>query len=199
MFFRTWDASPPIITLRLLGELNITGNQRGFGRLGLDFWPVLKDAKGKRTGVLVARYPESSHHQVDVFLRALLPPGPDGALATGKLENLREGLQEAEARIFIESALTDDAKRARLGHDLAGRAQTTLDDRTKFTLPFLEEQQIIGFQRTPYIQLNGAEYGFGYSGARAILFYQWYAATRWQERSEKLYSVAAELAEALRK
>jgi len=199
MFFRTWDASPPIITIRLLGEINVTGYQRGFGRMGLDFWPVLKDARGRRTGELAARYPESSHHQVDVFLRALLPPGPDGALATGKLENLREGLQEAEARIFIESALTDEAKRARLGDELTRRAQITLDDRTKFTFPFLEESQIIGFQKTPFIQLNGAEYGFGYTGARAILFYQWYATTRWQERSEKLYGLAAEVAEALKK
>ena len=197
MFLRTTDAGLPPVTARLLFEMNVTGYQRGIGRMGLDFWPVLPDAKGRRVGDLVSRYPQSSHLQVDAFLRALLPPGPEGALPTGRMEIIREGLQETEARIAVESALVDPATRARLGEELARRAQTVLDARTRATLPFLEEQQIAGFQRTPVIQLNGAEYGFSYHGGRAILFYQWYQASGWQDRSRELFDLASDVVAAL--
>jgi len=41
------------------------------------------------------------------------------------------GVQEAEARIFIEKALDDPAKRAKLGDELAKRAQELLDERVR--------------------------------------------------------------------
>jgi len=44
---------------------------------------------------------------------------------------LQETLQESEARIFVTDALLDDAKKAKLGPELASRAQQILNDRTK--------------------------------------------------------------------
>lgn len=82
--------------------------------------------------------------------------------------------------------------------DLARRAQAVLDERTRLTLPFLEQQQIVGFEGRRHIQLNGGEYGFAFDGFRALLFYQWYPTSGWQQRTEKLYSVAAEVVEALK-
>ncbi len=59
-----------------------------------------------------------------------LAPGKDGALPTLRFEMVRSAQQQAEARIFIERALTDPAKRAKLG-DAAARIEKLLDDRTR--------------------------------------------------------------------
>ena len=43
-----------------LAETAITGSQRGNGRLGADYWKVLKNKSGKRVGRSHDRYPEST-------------------------------------------------------------------------------------------------------------------------------------------
>ena len=48
-------------------------------------------------------------------------------MSTRRLESLREGLQVCEARIFLEDALLDEAKKAKIGADLAKRCQDALD------------------------------------------------------------------------
>ena len=48
-------------------------------------------------------------------------------MSTARLEALKEGLQVCEARIFLEDALLDDARKATLGADLAKRCQDALD------------------------------------------------------------------------
>ena len=60
---------------------------------------------------------------------AILSPGKNGAISTVRVEMLRENVQEIEARIFIEKILADPAKKARLGDELAKRAQEVLDER----------------------------------------------------------------------
>ena len=73
--------------------------------MGLDFWPVLDDEKGRKNMFgLQGRYPTSSWRQSDEIICCIVPPGPDGALSSSKLEILHEGLQETEARIAIEKA-----------------------------------------------------------------------------------------------
>ena len=52
----------------------------------------------------------------------ILGIGKDGPLATGRSEAFRENMQEIEARVFIEKALLDKAKKAKLGADLARRS-----------------------------------------------------------------------------
>ena len=60
-----------------------------------------------------------------------LSPGKNGAVSTVRIEMLRENVQEIEARIFIEKILANPAKKAKLGDELAKRAQEVLDERKR--------------------------------------------------------------------
>jgi hypothetical protein len=145
----------------------------GFGRLGADFWPVIADEQD-RAERLIARYSaESSWGQLTLEYSnpALLAPGPDGALATSRLEVLREGLQQAEARVFIERALVDPQKRARLGEPLARRCQAILDERVRDII------RAVGGKRSSD--------------------WLWFVSSGWQRRSQQLFAAAAEVAKAL--
>ena len=62
---------------------------------------------------------------------SVLAPGPKGPAATQHLVNLNEGVQECEARIVLEKALSDPAMKAKVGGDLAGRCQALLDERMR--------------------------------------------------------------------
>ena len=146
----------------------------GFGRVGADFWPVIRTEAG-RPQRLVNRYPaQSSWGQLtlDYSCPAVLAPGRNGAIATGRFEMLREGLQAAEARVFIERALLDPARRARLGSDLAGRCQAILDERVRDFI------RAVGGKRSSD--------------------WLWFVSSGWRVRSEQLYTAAAEVARALR-
>jgi len=67
----------PASRMRHCGEFNITGTQRGIGRVGGDFWRAVKDRQGRRRGTVAARYPQSSWRNLDLY-STLLGPGPDG-------------------------------------------------------------------------------------------------------------------------
>ncbi|MFH0982729.1 MAG: glycoside hydrolase domain-containing protein [Planctomycetota bacterium] len=156
----------------LAGERNITGMQNGAGRMPADFWPVLKSAHsswGSASRGLAARYPEESNWKQLNFDGAYLHPGPAGAVSTLRFEVIRQGLQECEARIFIESALLDKAQRANLGAEMAERCQALLDERTR--------------------ALRGA--GEGTAGDYGFV------ASGWQERAGKIYELAGEAARKL--
>ena len=58
----------------------------------------------------------------------MLLPGDDGAISTIKVEAVREGLQVAEARIFLEKAL----QRGALPAALAARVRDALDRQAAF-------------------------------------------------------------------
>ncbi len=62
----------------------------------------------------------------------LLAPGPDGAVAKIRFQQLIEGGQAVEARIAIEKALADDALRARLGEELEEKARHVIHWRAQF-------------------------------------------------------------------
>ena len=87
----------------------------------------MRNKRGARAGFVYARYPENNWSNLDI-LDWTLAPGPDGVVSTARLENLKEGTQECEARIVLEEALVDDAKKARIGVDLAKRCQDALDE-----------------------------------------------------------------------
>jgi len=117
----------------LAPEKNISGGQRGFGRMSADLWPVIgkgynPDVRG--SGVrgrysISSRYPESGWGACNLRQIPFLQPGPKGAVSTGRFEMIREGLQECEARIAIESALV--SKPAALGPGLVKRCQRLLN------------------------------------------------------------------------
>lgn len=105
---------------------------RGIGRCGADFWDVLPGPRRKRP--VLGRYPETSHWHGGWLRNStpfVLAPGATGPVATVRFEMLREGIQEAEARIFLEDALTTPARRKRLGEPLAKRCQDLLDERVR--------------------------------------------------------------------
>jgi hypothetical protein len=99
---------------------------RGVGRLGADFWHVLPARTGQKSAYHLL-YLKQGDHAVNLQWSAyhLLSQGPQGALSSVRFEMLREGIQEAEARIFLERAILD----GRLDSVLAARCQTVLDER----------------------------------------------------------------------
>jgi hypothetical protein len=99
-------------------------------------------------------------------------------MPTVRFEMLREGVQEAEAKIFIEAALLDEDKRAALGQQVAEAYHEVLKDRVRAIL-----RAYPGAYK--HIEPKG---------------WEWYAAdSDWQARSQKLYETAAAVAEALAK
>jgi hypothetical protein len=165
-----------LVRSRLLGELNITGKQCGFGRMGLDFWPVIEGGSGKKKykRSISARFADSSWSQLNMRVQPYISPGPDGALATIRFEMLREGIQECEARIFIEKALLDEAKKAKLG-DKAKEFQDLLDERVRFVLNSFGGKP----DRPNHIKTEAVKF-----------FYE----SDWRTMSQNLYDAAAEVA-----
>ena len=115
------------IEMHELFAFDITGGHRGQGRMGGDYWWAVRKKNGEPSGAVPARYPEDTWHDMDID-DFYLAPGPDGAVATARLEYMKEGIQICEARIFLEDALLDEAKKARIGADLAKRCQDALDE-----------------------------------------------------------------------
>ena len=172
---------------RHLGEFNITGMQRGIGRIGADFWSVIRDRNNRRVGTVASRYPQSSRRNLDIFA-SLLAPGPDGPVATPNYEIFREGIQECEARIFIENALTDEVLREKLGPDLADRCQTALDERLLAMWRGLSSQQLTG-PTWHYLV---------WRGWANVAGHPWFMGSLWEDRTRTLFQLAAEVETALR-
>jgi hypothetical protein len=104
---------------RLVCERATAGGARGIARLGADYW---KDAyqDGWRGG-----------GQVGTSITALFWPGKQGAESSARFEALLEGIQEAEARIFLEKKLEDKGFSA---SEQGKAAQKVLDGRIRETL-----------------------------------------------------------------
>jgi len=171
--------------MRAICELNITGMQRGLGRIGADFWWAVKDKRGRRAGTVTARYPQSLWRNLDIKA-CILAPGPEGAVPTARYEHFREGLQECEARIAIEQAILDNE--AKLGADLVGRCRELLKDRHRAA--WREDTKDKAFMAA-----NGFAKLAWYSQDEAC--YKWFLNSNWQERSAKLYALAGEVAHKL--
>jgi len=110
------------------GKIAKSPGCNGFDRMGADFWPVLVGKRG--AGVpLCGRYPKSGWGSLKITTAttAIVAPGKNGPVATERLEMIREGLQETEARIFIEKALVGK----KISGPDAARLQKLLDVRIK--------------------------------------------------------------------
>ena len=105
--------------------------QRGVGHVGGDFWPVLRSADGKNAGVLCERWTGWSSLAMGQVILWVIDAGKDGPIPTERVRLLQESLQESEMRIAVQDALRDAAKKARLGPDLARRAERLCNDRTR--------------------------------------------------------------------
>jgi len=183
---RLWDRFCPT-TYRFIGEMNATGMRRGFARLGGDFFAVGTDKRGRRRGTLQGRFPKTSWRQLNI-LTSLLEPGQEGPVATARFEMLREGLQECEARVFIQEALLDEGQRTLLGEELAVRVQKLLDERTR---------NVFRAVSTLWAKAGSAA-RCCYSGTSwwnwpPIIGSHWFASSDWQAWTARLYEAAAEV------
>jgi hypothetical protein len=177
-----------------LAETAITGSQRGNGRLGADYWKVIKNKKGKRVARVHERYPESSWLLL-TLPEALLAPGPEGPAASDEMEAYRLGVQECEARIVIERALGDREAAARLGADLVGRCERCLADRHAKMWLSLSDLQL-------FYDYPGARWGPSYMAGswRAgsnVGGSHWFLGSGYQERTAELFALAGEVAKEL--
>jgi hypothetical protein len=89
--------------------------------------PSAAKAAKKMSRSIAGRFPESDWSQLglDCGTEIILAPGPRGAMPTENFEQFRQGIQECQARIFIEKAIL--AKR--LDPELARKCQELLDER----------------------------------------------------------------------
>lgn len=130
--FRQWVIEhSPLRQYRSMPEGTVGERDSGFGRMGLDYWPVPLPDGGRNL-------PWAHGGWNNLYRgnpRAIAAPGPHGAVATVRYEMLREGIQEAEARIFIERALADERTHAMLGEDLANRCLALLVQRLTVRYP----------------------------------------------------------------
>jgi hypothetical protein len=173
----------PQTAWRGYAEFGITGDQRGVGRLGGDYWQAVKDKQGRRSGFVAQKYPQSTWRHLDTAT-TMLCPSPEGAAATLAYVNFCENVQECEARIFLEDALTTPAKRDRLPEDLVQRCQRLLDERLR----------AIQITRGHLLACTGGEGG----GTLSSEGHMWFMGSGWQERSERLFALAGEVDQALR-
>ena len=174
-------------TWRFISEINATGKSRGFSRLGGDFFGVLKDKRGRTVGTLSARFPKTSWRMLNIRT-ALLAAGENGTIATARCEMMREGLQECEARIFIEKALLDKTERAKLGEQLAGSCQDLLDERTRNMLRAASTLQAKGRRLGGYCYASG-----NWWNQPPVLGSQWFVSSDWQSEIGNLYEAAAQV------
>ena len=129
-FCAPWD-------FRIWLEASLAANDRGAGRVGADFYEegirpdkIERGAFERDTGnrgTLFNRYPKSQVFQIGLANNTtdLLPPGPKGPVASVRYENAREGIQAAEAVIFVEKALVEK----RVPAELEARAWKLIDER----------------------------------------------------------------------
>jgi len=178
----------PMSAWRFMGEMNAAGELRGFARLGGDFFAI-KNSRGRRGATLAARFPKSGWRMLDIQT-ALLAPGTSGAVPTARFQVLREGLQECEARIAIDRALVDAEKRAKLGPELAQKAQDLLDQRVRNMRRAVSTLRatLEGTYKWPSSAYGDAWYMFA-----PVLGTFWYVGSGWQEEAERLYDMAVEV------
>ena len=110
--------SPPFV-FRLMTDRALVSGLRGIGRLGADYWD-----DSFFDGMRVPGY------AVGMPCTQLFWPGKSGAESSARFEVLREGLQEAEIRIFLEQALDRNV----LPEDLAARVKNVLYEHNRETL-----------------------------------------------------------------
>jgi len=162
---RIGGSQQPPLSIRTLAERTMLVGDNGAGRMCLDYWPVQGSPGGSHGGSLFCRWPSSTVGQRTPQLRMLSLPGKDGPVTTVKIETMREGNQEAEARAFVELAVVNN----KVGGDLAARGRRLLDQRW----------QLCRITHNRY-SLGPAE-RFAYNAG-------------WQQRSADLYRLAAEVA-----
>jgi len=192
--FDRWSReSHPCTRWRAQAEVCITGAQRGPGRLGGEYWKVIKDKKGKRTARAYERYPESDWRNL-VIPEAIMAPGPSGAVATNQMEALREGVQDAEAIIVLEQALMDEGLKTKLGADLARRCEEYLHARHMMLWLSLSNLQFYHTRPGSKNAWETTSLARDWRGHANVTGHNWFLSSGYQERTAELFRLAGEVA-----
>jgi hypothetical protein len=120
--FRNWWPWWDLAAQRRVPEEEILRGHDGVSDFGADFFPV-PDERGRRYYLGCGAGTGGPHEST----LALLSPGPDAPTTNVRFEAIREGVQIAEAMIYIEKGLVT----GRLPADLVERANAVLDERGK--------------------------------------------------------------------
>jgi hypothetical protein len=132
----------PLPYWRYVTEVALRSGFRGLGRIGADHWrtAITDPVAGPRSFRSQHWVGGQSTMQLSNYLPALFAAGPDGAEPSVLFETLREGVQEAEARIQVENALAS----GKLPADLAKQCANHLAKRgtpiRAIDFPIVEEQ-----------------------------------------------------------
>ena len=151
---------------RLVIDRALVAGCNGLGRIGGDYWNDVYFRGCKAWHYLVPGMAVPT---------SVLWPGRDGADPSQRFEVLREGVQEAEARIFLEQALDRSARlTAARGASKGGALPPELAQRAQDVL----------------FHHNRANFFVPVSASSRFLDYF----ARWQDRSRRLFGVAADVA-----
>jgi hypothetical protein len=159
-----FTAGKPPVAFRLSSEACLQGNLHGMGKLGADFWPCVPDVRGRLQTMDVAEFGVGFSNTV----RAMLSPGPDGAVFSERLEMFREGVQVAEAIVHVQRGLES----GRLNPALVERIRSLLDERARY-----------------YLHTRDAEID--------NLPWWSYRSSSWGDRDARLFALAAEVSGAI--
>jgi len=120
-------------------------------------------------------------HQLHSYV---LEAGDAGPVAMNRLVALQQGIQECEARIYIEDALVNGGL-PELAPDLAERCRQALHERLLYMWKGLDNMQFGGWGVTAW------RFQPGVSG------HAWLLNTAHQERTKTLYTLAGEVQQVL--
>lgn len=101
----------------------------GFGQFGADFWPVALGEDSGKSKKFNLTYRYSSENSAGYIMKEILGRGVVKPCPTGRFQMLREGLQEAEARMFVTDALLDQPDK--LGAELTKRCEEVCNRQTR--------------------------------------------------------------------
>lgn len=155
------DNSDPA-SFRLFAGSQVFNRSQGFTRQGIDKWPVVnphdENAQPRRMVLGAGGWGNLYRQKV----RAMAAPGAEGAVVTVRFEMMRQGLQDTEARIYLEQIVVDQEKRDIMGDDF--------------------EQQVKELVRA---EVNYRGVNNPYPP------YAWNPGTDWPERLDRMYELAA--------
>ncbi|MDD4890699.1 MAG: DUF6067 family protein [Phycisphaerae bacterium] len=131
-WFSLWD-------VRAITEEQIMKGEHGVDPLGGDLWPLHDSRSGRYyVGAWAAAALGPGN-----CTKAFLAPGPDGAIASERFEAFREGVQVAEAVLFIQSGL-DSGKCDAATY---AKADKVLDARSRHMLESWPKTDNVGHSR----------------------------------------------------
>ena len=162
---------------RIFAEPVLLSGWRGISDQGVDFWSGL--CKSDRGTDLLWLYTWQFGVDPGYTQHCFLGAGKEGPAPTVRLRLMREALQEAEVRILVHDALTEEAQNVKLTPDLAKRCETLCGERmTVF--------RYCGWFWFFCKYNTGSNYD------------QYFDETGWLKTSEQFYEAAADVAKALK-